>query len=325
MNSFGRLFRISIYGESHGSEVGILIDGCPSGLPLCESDFKPDLLRRQPGALGTTPRVEKDTLQIKSGVFDGMSTGAPILISITNGNTNSKHYESTLSIPRPGHADFTKKIKYEGHADWRGGGISSGRLTVALVAAGVVAKKTIPHIKIEARILEIGGQTDYQALLQQAINEQDSLGGIIECRVSGLEIGLGEPFFDSVESTISHLMFSIPGIKGIEFGDGFKAAQMRGSEFNDAIIDAHGRTATNHSGGINGGISNGNDILFRVVTRPTASIGLVQNSFNFETNKMEGHQIVGRHDACIALRVPVIVEALTAVALADFNLMRRTQ
>jgi chorismate synthase len=196
---------------------------------------------------------------------------------------------------------------------------------VALVAAGVVAKKTIPLIKIEARILEIGGQTDYQALLQQAINEQDSLGGIIECRVSGLEIGLGEPFFDSVESTISHLMFSIPGIKGIEFGDGFKAAQMRGSEFNDAIIDAHGRTATNHSGGINGGISNGTDILFRVVTRPTASIGLVQNSFNFETNKMEGHQIVGRHDACIALRVPVIVEALTAVALADFNLMRRTQ
>ncbi len=325
MNSFGRIFRIGIFGESHGKGVGISIDGCPAGIPLCESDFTTDLNRRKAGAKGTTPRIEADSPNILSGVFKGYTTGAPIVILFENNNTKSKDYSNLLSTPRPGHADFVAQQKYNGFNDYTGGGHFSGRLTLGLVVAGVIAKKIVKDININAELIEIGGSTNQTAILEKAIAQHDSVGGVVECIASNMPIGLGEPFFDSVESVIAHLAFSIPAIKGIEFGAGFNAAKMYGSEHNDKFIDESGKTATNNAGGINGGITNGNNLIFRVAVKPTSSIGKKQNTFNFSNNKKEELQIKGRHDACIALRVPVVVEAITAIALADFMLIRKSQ
>jgi chorismate synthase len=321
MNSFGRLFRVTIFGESHGPSVGIVIDGCPPGLPLSEDDFTIDLERRKGGMQkGTTPRKEEDKPIFLSGLFNGKATGAPLAILFENKNTRSADYEKIKAIPRPGHADFVAHQKFGGHEDYRGGGHFSGRLTVCLVAAGVVAKKMMRTVSIEARLTEVGGETDVEAGLQKAIDAKDSVGGIVECRVSGLPVGLGEPFFDSVESVISHAVFSIPAIKGIEFGAGFAAAKMFGSGHNDAIIDGSGKTKTNHAGGIVGGISNGNDLVFRAVVKPTSSTPKEQESWNWETEAMEKFSVKGRHDLCIALRVPPVVEAVTAIVLADLML-----
>jgi chorismate synthase len=318
MNSFGRIFRVTIFGESHGPSVGISIDGCPAGLPLDASDFTTDLERRKGGMQkGTTPRKEDDAPIFVSGLFNGKTTGAPLTILFENRNTRSADYEKIRSIPRPGHADFVAHEKFGGHEDYRGGGHFSGRLTVCLVAAGVVAKKLLKNISIEARITEIGGEPDVEAGLQKAIDAKDSVGGIVECTVKGLPIGLGEPFFDSLESMLAHAVFSIPAIKGIEFGAGFSAAKMLGSEHNDAIADASGKTATNHAGGVVGGISNGNDLVFRVVVKPTSSTPKEQSSWNWETRQVENFSVKGRHDLCIALRVPPVLEAATALVLAD--------
>ena len=325
MNSFGRIFRIQIFGESHGKTVGVLIDGCPSGIALTEDDFTDDLLRRKAGAKGTTARIENDKPEIKSGVFNGKTTGSPVLIEFLNENTRSKDYSNLVKHPRPGHADFTNSVKFNNYNDYRGGGHSSGRITLGLVAAGVVAKKIISQISISAKITRINGSKNIEHEIEKAVKRNDSVGGIIECIAENVPAGLGEAFFDSVESNISRLVFSIPGIKAIEFGAGFKAAEMYGSKFNDVIINEKGKTKTNNSGGINGGISNGNSIVFRVAVRPAASISLPQETFNFESGKIETLQIKGRHDACIALRIPVIVEAVTAIALADFMLIRKTQ
>ncbi|MCP5108085.1 MAG: chorismate synthase [bacterium] len=320
MNSFGKLFRVSIYGESHGKEVGVLIDGCPAGIPLSETDFEGDLLRRKSGAKGTTPRLENDAPVIKSGVFNGNTTGAPILVAFENKNTRSKDYESLKDIPRPGHADFTGKKKYGVFNDPRGGGHFSGRITLGLVTAGVVAKKIIAPISVEAKLVEAGGDTDIERAVNKAVETGDSIGGIIRCETNNVPVGLGEPFFDSVESMLSHMMFSIPAIKGIEFGAGFEAARMTGSEHNDLITDTNGKTATNHAGGINGGISNGNPIVFQVVVKPTSSISLPQHTINLKTGERTDLVIEGRHDTCIALRVPVVVECAAAIVLADlFN------
>jgi chorismate synthase len=321
MNSFGKLFRVSIYGESHGKEVGILIDGCPSGIDLCEPDFEKDLLRRKSGARGTTPRLESDQPMIKSGVFKGKTSGAPLLIAFENTNTRSKDYESLKDTPRPGHADFTATKKYGGCNDYRGGGHFSGRLTLGLVAAGVVAKKIIQPVSIQAAIVEAGGERDIDKAVNRALEARDSIGGIIECEAQRVPIGLGEPFFESVESLLSHMMFSIPAIKGIEFGAGFKAARMTGVEHNDLILDREGRTETNFAGGINGGISNGNPIIFRVAVKPTSSISLPQHTVNMKTGKRSDLIIEGRHDTCIALRIPVVVENATAIVLADLMLI----
>lgn len=324
MNSFGRIFRVSIFGESHGASVGIVIDGCPSGIELNEADFADDLFRRQGGnQKGTTPRKEDDFPIIESGFFNGKTTGSPIIISFKNKNTRSADYEKQRAIPRPGHADFVATEKYKGFEDFRGGGHFSGRLTVGLVAAGVIARRIIDPMNVQANLIEVGGEKDVQAGLQKAIDAKDSVGGIIECRVAQMPVGLGEPFFDSCESIISHLVFSIPAIKGIEFGSGFAASTMFGSEHNDALADPSGKTITNHAGGINGGISNGNDLIFRVAVKPTSSTPKVQESLNRETGKMEPFSIKGRHDLCIALRVPVILEAVTAIALADLMLIER--
>lgn len=323
MNSFGRIFRIHIFGESHGECVGVTIDGCPAGLSLSADDFKTDIERRKGGSKGTTPRKEEDAPQLKTGVFNGKTTGAPLTILFDNSNTRSRDYEKQRAIPRPGHADFVAGKKFGGFEDFRGSGHFSGRLTLCLVAAGIVAKKILGNIKIESTILEIGGESDIDKGLQKAIDAKDSVGGIIECKASGLPIGLGEPFFDSTESLISHLVFAIPAVKGIEFGSGFTAAKMFGSLHNDAIMDNEGKTNTNHAGGIVGGLTNGNELVFRIAIKPTSSTPMTQQSLNQETNEMEIFSVKGRHDLCIALRVPVVLEAVTAIVLADLMLLEQ--
>jgi len=317
MNSFGTIFRITIWGESHGAGVGVIVDGVPPGIKLKKEDFTEDLLRRKSGGLGTTPRIESDEPFIKSGIFQDSTTGAPILICFENSNTKSKDYEKTRFLFRPGHADFTAWKKYQGFDDYRGGGRFSGRLTLGLVAAGVIAKKIIQPIKIFSKITEVGGRADWAELLKETIEKKDSLGAICQCEIQNVPAGLGEPFFDSVESLISHGIFSIPGVRGIEFGSGFHSAEEKGSSHNDSFVNENGETATNHAGGINGGISNGNTIVFKTAFKPTASIGLRQKTFDFYHKKMDNLQIEGRHDVCFALRVPVIVESIAAVVLAD--------
>lgn len=322
MNSFGRLFRVSIFGESHGPAVGIIIDGCPAGIELTAEDFVTDIERRKGGKQkGTTPRQEADAPIFQSGVFKNKTTGAPLTILFENNNTRSADYEKQRSFPRPGHADFVASKKFGGHEDFRGGGHFSGRLTVCLVAAGVVAKKVIQAVSVTATIIEVGGETDVEKGLQKAIDAKDSVGGIVECTVAGLPIGLGEPFFDSVESLLAHAAFSIPAVKGVEFGAGFLAAKMFGVEHNDAIINTNGDTATNNAGGVVGGITNGNKLVFRVAIKPTSSTPKEQQSLNWETNVVEAFSIKGRHDLCIALRVPPVLEAVTAMVMADLLLL----
>jgi chorismate synthase len=481
MNSFGRIFRISIFGESHGESAGITIDGCPAGLPLTVDDFLPDLERRKGGTQkGTTPRQEEDLPIFKSGLFNNKTTGAPITILFENKNIRSSDYEKQRAVPRPGHADFVAQKKFGGHEDYRGSGHFSGRLTVALVAAGVIAKKLLKYtspltplrgrgehhsvtpgyittseqqwktlllfakqnrvnpteaegklwdelrnrkidgykfrrqhpisqyipdfvcleqkliveidgdyhnteeqvkqddqrrlwlaatnyrmlrftneqvltnmpsvlqkikkhlkeettspspserglggevgITVTSTILEIGGEPDLDKGLQKAIDNKDSIGGIIECRTNGLPIALGEPFFDSAESLLSHIVFAIPAVRGIEFGTGFAAAKMFGSQHNDAIENMEGKTKTNHAGGIVGGLTNGNELVFRIAIKPTSSTPKDQTTLNWETGKIETVSVKGRHDLCIALRVPVILEAVTAIVLADLLLLEQ--
>lgn len=322
MNSFGTIFRVSVFGESHGPAVGVTVDGCPAGIPLSASDLLPDLERRKSGTKGTTPRMEADAPEFLSGVYNGHTTGAPLTVIFRNTNVRSADYDALKDMPRPGHADLTARVKFKGFNDPRGGGHFSGRLTVCLVAAGAIAKKVCAGIAIQAQLIEAGGSTDIDAAVDAALASGDSIGGIVECRANEIEAGLGEPFFNSVESTIAHLAFAIPAIKGIEFGSGFGAARMRGSAHNDSISDVGGTTASNHAGGINGGITNGNELVFRIAVKPTSSIGLSQQTVNLSSGEMETLEVRGRHDACIALRVPVVAEAITAIALADMLLVR---
>jgi chorismate synthase len=324
MNSFGRIFRISIFGESHGESVGIVVDGCPAGLHLTVEDFLPDLERRKGGTQkGTTPRQEEDLPIFKSGLFNNKTTGAPVTILFENKNIRSADYERQRNVPRPGHADFVARKKFGGNEDYRGSGHFSGRLTVALVAAGVIAKKLLQDIQVTSKILEIGGETDLDKGLQKAIDAKDSIGGIIECRVKGLPVGLGEPFFDSAESLLSHIVFAIPAVRGIEFGTGFAAAKMFGSQHNDAIENMEGKTRTNHAGGVVGGLTNGNELVYRIAIKPTSSTPKEQSTLNWETEKVETTSVKGRHDLCIALRVPVILEAVTAIVLTDLMMLEQ--
>ncbi|RPH32108.1 MAG: chorismate synthase [Bacteroidales bacterium] len=323
MNTFGRIFRISIFGESHGTMIGVTIDGCPHGIPLRIEDFMADLDRRRAGAEGTTPRKEADIPEIVSGWFNGHTTGAPLTIVFRNNDTRSTDYVDLKDHPRPGHSDFVARQKFGGFNDYRGGGHFSGRLTLALVAAGVVAKKILSNISINALLIEAGGRTDIFEAVREAKEKGDSIGGIVECRAGYISVGYGEPFFDSVESVISHLAFSIPAIKGIEFGSGFSAAKMYGSQHNDPIVDETGKTSSFNAGGITGGLTNGNELVFRVAVKPTSSIAKAQQTYNFSNGKVDELKVEGRHDTCIALRVPVVLEAITAIALADFTLLTR--
>ena len=323
MNSFGVVFRVTLFGESHGPAIGVTIDGCPPGLAIRSDDFIADLKRRQSGGVGTTKRQEPDLPEILSGVFDGVTTGAPVSLMTRNSDKISSDYDEFKNIPRPGHADFVSRIKHSGFADMRGSGHFSGRITWGLVAAGVIAKKIAGTSEMNAKLISAGGSEDIEKAVNEAIALNDSIGGIIECRVKNPPKAIGEPFFYSFESALSHIIFSIPAIKGIEFGSGFAAASMRGSQHNDPFVDSLGRTVTNNAGGINGGITNGNEIVFRIVVKPTSSTGVDQTTFNFKEGKMTTLKVKGRHDTCIALRMPVIVEAATAIAMADLILMDR--
>jgi chorismate synthase len=351
MNTFGRKFRVEIFGESHGAAIGCVLDGVPAGIELSSEDFAGDIARRSPGAKGaeargekelpnaTTPRCEADTPEILSGVFEGRTTGSPLAIIFRNSNTRSSDYSQFRDIPRPGHADYVAGVKWNACNDPRGGGHFSGRITLPLVAAGVVAKKALScglaanfglapasdsAPSISAELIQIGGVSDksiWPSLLEDIRKQGDSLGGVVECTIKGLPVGLGEPFFDSVESIISHGIFSIPGVRGIEFGDGFRAAAMRGSEHNDPY-GQDGKPSKNGAGGINGGITNGSPIVFRVAFKPTSSIARAQQSWNFTESRMDTLEVKGRHDVCFALRTPVIVEAVAAAALLDLLLLR---
>ena len=337
MNTFGRKFRVSIFGESHGEFIGVVMDGVPAGLELSEQDFEHDILRRKSGAKGTTPRIEDDMPVIVSGVYEGHTTGAPLTVMFRNGNTRSGDYSLFEAMPRPGHADLTAALKWDDCQDPRGGGHFSGRLTLPVVAAGVVAKKILedvtlldetPFTGVEARIVELGGipgnsaqDAAWQEAIDKAIEEGDSLGAVIECAVPDIDPGYGEPFWDSVESQIAHAVFAIPGVRGIEFGDGFAASRMKGSQHNDPI-GPDGRPTKNGAGGANGGITNGAPIVFRVAFKPTSSIRKAQTTFNFEKGEMDVLEVPGRHDVCFALRAPVVVEAMTAIVLADLALVK---
>ncbi|HRY54996.1 MAG TPA: chorismate synthase [Spirochaetia bacterium] len=325
MNSFGRLFRVELFGESHGPALGCLVDGCPCGLPLAAEDFEADLARRRAGASGTTPRREADLPELASGVYEGRTSGAPLCVLFRNGDARSGDYELFARVPRPGHADFTASAKYRGFNDPRGSGHFSGRLTLPLVAAGVVAKKLLPALRFETRLVEAGGREDAAAAIAEAAAAGDSVGGLVEIRVEGLGAGLGEPFFDSLEGLVAHAAFAVPGVRGIEFGDGFRAAAMRGSEHNDRFVGAYGLTATNHAGGVNGGISNGSPLVLRVAMKPTSTIAASQATFDLASGAMTELSAPGRHDACIALRGAVALEAAVAVALADLSLIARSQ
>ena len=356
MNTFGRKFRVSIFGESHGELIGVVLDGVPAGLELSAEDFTQDILRRKSGAKGTTPRIEADAPRIVSGVYEGVTTGAPLTIVFENTNTKSGDYSLFAAMPRPGHADLTAALKWDDCQDPRGGGHFSGRLTLPVVAAGVVAKKIIqdatmldetPFAGVNAHIVELGGiprkaagadesasesssdetaehlsqmPTEWQAAIDAAIKDGDSLGAVVECTVSEIDPGYGEPFWDGVESEIAHAVFAIPGVRGLEFGDGFAAASMKGSEHNDPI-GPDGRPTKNGAGGVNGGITNGAPLKFRVAFKPTSSIRKPQQTFNFATGQMDTLEISGRHDVCFALRAPVVVEAMTAIVLADLVLL----
>ena len=347
MNTFGRKYRVSIFGESHGELIGVVLDGVPAGLELSEEDFVQDILRRKSGAKGTTPRIEADAPKIVSGVFEGVTTGAPLTIVFENTNTKSGDYSLFAAMPRPGHADLTAALKWDDCQDPRGGGHFSGRLTLPVVAAGVVAKKILqdatmldetPFAGVNAHIVELGGiprksagadesaehlsqmPAEWQDAIDAAIKEGDSLGALVECTVPEIDPGYGEPFWDSVEANIAHAVFSIPGVRGVEFGDGFAASAMKGSEHNDPI-GPDGRPTKNGAGGVNGGITNGAPISFRVAFKPTSSIRKPQQTFNFATGQMDTLEVPGRHDVCFALRAPVVVEAMTAIVLADMVLL----
>ena len=322
-NSFGSKFKLSIWGASHAPEVGVRIEGVPQGIALSEADFEADLARRRASAKGTTARHEADIPTLRTGVVEGVTTGEPIEIVFQNGDTRSSDYSQFENHNRPSHIDFTARAKYGSEVDLRGSGQFSGRMTVLLVAAGVVAKNILQSTEYQTSIVEIGGsrnEAEFADIIAAAMADGDSVGGVVECRARGIEVGLGEPFFDSAESIIAHLLFSVPAVKGVEFGSGFEGVKLRGSERNDCFVDSEGHTATNNEGGINGGITNGNELVVRVAIKPTASISCEQMTYNKELGKVAPLRIKGRHDACIALRAAVVVEAVVAIALAELKM-----
>lgn len=325
MNDFGKLFKVNIYGESHNTSVGVLIDGIPAGICLDENDFLSDLGKRKPSKSSQTSRVESDLPIIESGLFNGYTTGTPMLIRFMNNNVHSSDYSNLVNQPRPGHADYVMSKKYNGYNDYRGGGHTSGRLTVGIVAAGVVAKK-ITNFKFETELVKLGALTDMskkEEYLNQIVSEGDSVGGIVRITVKDVPVGLGEPYFYSVESAVSQILYSIGAVKGVSFGIGFDGCGMLGSEYNDPIMDGNGKTSTNNNGGINGGVSNGNDLIINVFVKPTPSIYKTQHTFNFNENKVTELEIKGRHDAAIVERAMIVLENAVAIALCDLYLLKR--
>ena len=348
-NTFGNNVSITLFGESHGEAIGAVVDGLPAGIAVDEGFIASQLTLRRPVGAISTPRAEKDAFTIVSGCFNGKTTGTPLCIIIPNENTQSKDYSATYGKARPGHADFTAFSKYNGCEDYRGGGHFSGRVTAGLVAAGAVAIDLLKkkNIFIGTHILNCGGVNDVEfkdyeneikaistkafsviddsageqmiGKIQAAAAEGDSVGGVLQTAVVGLPVGVGEPWFDSLEGVISHGLFSIPGIKGVEFGIGFGCAQLLGSEMNDEYYYDNGtvKTATNNNGGINGGISNGMPVLFNCAVKPTPSIAKEQNTVDFVNGENTVLATRGRHDPCIVHRARVVVDSITALAVCD--------
>lgn len=350
---WGRNINLSIFGESHGNAIGIVINGIKPGIKINMEEIEKDMERRAPGRNNlSTSRKESDKVEILSGIFEGVTTGTPISMMIKNSDMKSKDYSQLKDIMRPGHGDFPGNIKYNGFNDYRGGGHFSGRITAPLVFAGAIAKQILSSkgIKVGAHIKQIGKIKDeffdlvninkeqlneflvkefpviddrkikdMKDEILRAKEEGDSIGGVIECAVLGLEAGLGNPFFDSLESTIAHLAFSVPAVKGIEFGVGFDFANMKGSEANDEyyIENDKVKTYTNNNGGITGGISNGMPLIFRTVIKPTPSISKEQRTIN--VSNMENTTLVvnGRHDPCIVQRAVVVIESIAAIAILE--------
>ena len=349
-NSFGKLFTITCFGESHGRCVGIIIDGCPAGLPITEKDIQVEVDKRRPGiSAAATGRVEEDKVEILSGVFNGFTTGAPICLLVWNRDVDSSDYEKNRFLPRPGHADYTAFVKYGGFNDFRGGGRFSGRITAAFVMAGAVARKLLGLIGVEvlAHTTEIGGikavskefaeikanveknplrcadpdaADKMVSLIEKLKLEGDSVGGIVEGIALNVPAGLGEPVFDTLEGELAKAMFAIPAIKGVEFGSGFSAAGKKGSENNDAFALRDGKiiTTSNNAGGILGGISNGMPVVLKAAVKPTASISLSQPTVDLQKMENSSLTVGGRHDVCIVPRAVVVVEAMMAVILCDF-------
>ncbi len=349
-NSIGKNFRITSFGESHGNCMGVIIDGCPAGLPVTVEDVQKEVDKRKPGTGAlTTPRAEEDKVEILSGIFNGRTTGAPVCLLVWNKDVDSSQYEKIRFLPRPGHADYTAFMKYGGFNDFRGGGRFSGRTTAGFVMAGAVAKKLLSLIGIEvlAHTVAIGGIkareralneirenvektpvrcADLEAaeemirVIEQAKEDGDSVGGIIEGIALNSPVGLGEPVFDTLEGDLAKALFAIPAIKGVEFGSGFRAAEKKGSENNDPFTIGYGKivTTTNNAGGVLGGISNGMPIVVRVAVKPTPSIAKNQETVNIKNMENASLAIKGRHDACIVLRAVPVVESMMAVTLCDF-------
>lgn len=347
-NTFGTIFRITTWGESHGSAVGVVIDGCPARIPLDEDDIQTELNRRRPGQSDiTTPRNEEDKAEILSGVFSGKTTGAPILIMVRNKDIDSSKYEALRNTPRPGHADLTYELKY-GIRDWRGGGRSSARETVGRVAAGAVAKKilAIHDIEVLGHVVELGGirakpasiedvrenteknpvrctdeeaAVEMEAMIHAARSEGDSVGGIVEIIGIGIPAGVGEPVFDKLSAELAKALMSIGAVKGVEIGAGFKCAMMRGSQMNDpvAIVDGAPKPLTNNAGGILGGISNGEPVICRIAVKPTPSISKEQRTVDLSSMKDAKIKIQGRHDPSIPPRIVPVAEAMVALVLVD--------
>lgn len=353
---FGKIFRIQIFGESHGKCVGVTIDGCPPGVEIDRNSIQEDLDKRRPdSSVLATERDELDKVRIHSGILNQITTGAPITLSISNEDVDSSFYDATRAIVRPGHADYTSYIKFQGHGDYRGGGTFSGRMTAALVMAGSIAKSILKtkNIKTLAHVVQIGGiRQEIQPTIQEieevtysnpvrcanpkvasemadeilgAKEKGDSVGGIVECQVLRVPVGLGEPFFDSVESLISHAIFSIPGVKGIEFGSGFRSSSMYGSNHNDSprIENKQVIWDTNNAGGILGGITNGAPIIFRVVFKPTPTISQPQKTINVDKMKNAILRSKGRHDPCIVPRAVPVVDSMASIVILDLLLGSR--
>jgi len=357
VNTLGGLFRWSIVGESHGRIVGVLVDGVPPGLPFGEADVQPDLDRRRPGqSLLTTQRRETDQVQILSGVHDGRTTGAPVLMTLANEDKESAAYERARDTPRPGHSDYPARVRFKGFNDPRGGGMFSGRLTACAVMAGALARRVLEPSGIEAaaHAVRIGAVATDAALGVGEIRENvektparcavpavaermvaevlaarddlDSVGGVVECVVEGLPVGLGEPVADSVEGLLAHALFAVPAVKGVEFGDGFAISARRGSEVRDEyVVDKAGavRTRANHNGGALGGLTTGMPLRFRVAFKPTSSIPREQATVDLATGEPATLKVKGRHDPCIVPRAVPVVEAVARCVLADLVLRRR--
>ncbi|MCR4620765.1 MAG: chorismate synthase [Clostridiales bacterium] len=344
-STFGKILKLSIFGESHSPAIGGVMEGLPSGSTIDSDRLHVFMQRRAPSThVSSTTRMESDSVEFLSGVLNGKTTGTPLAFIIRNSDFRREDYSDISSVPRPGHADYTGKIKYYGYNDPSGGGHFSGRLTAPLCCAGGIAIQLLEKegIRVSARIVRIGAVTDVSEFceesaqpvpikmldeIEKARAEGDSLGGIIECSINGLPAGLGDPMFDGLENTISQAVFAIPGVKGIEFGDGFRLAEMKGSQANDAFCVNDGRIShlSNHAGGINGGISNGMPVVVRLAVKPTPSISLLQQSVNMDTLEETSISVHGRHDACIVPRAVTCAEAACALAILDAILLRRSE